>query len=137
MSSKTNKEHTYKVLFHNQGQIFEVYAKNIYQSDLYGFVEVEDYVFGNHSQMLIDPAEDKLRSEFEGVQRSVRRDSKIGTRRYSKVCIRRQSRVDIRRHSKVPCKALKGQHTKALHSIALYGIAQHCIALQRIGTYAP
>jgi hypothetical protein len=30
----------------------------------------EDYVFGNHSQMLIDPAEDKLRSEFEGVQRS-------------------------------------------------------------------
>ena len=70
MSSKTSKEHTYKVLFHNQGQIFEVYAKNIYQSDLYGFVEVEDYVFGNHSQMLIDPAEDKLRSEFEGVQRS-------------------------------------------------------------------
>ena len=70
MSSKTNKEHTYTVLFHNQGQIFEVYAKNIYQSDLYGFVEVEDYVFGNHSQMLIDPAEDKLRSEFEGVQRS-------------------------------------------------------------------
>ena len=70
MSSKMNKEHTYKVLFHNQGQIFEVYAKNIYQSDLYGFVEVEDYVFGNHSQMLIDPAEDKLRSEFEGVQRS-------------------------------------------------------------------
>ena len=70
MSSKTNKEQTYKVLFHNQGQIFEVYAKNIYQSALYGFVEVEDYVFGNHSQMLIDPAEDKLRSEFEGVQRS-------------------------------------------------------------------
>ena len=70
MSSKTNKEQTYKVLFHNQGQIFEVYAKNIYQSDLYGFVEVEDYVFGNRSQMLIDPAEDKLRSEFEGVQRS-------------------------------------------------------------------
>ena len=70
MSPKTNKEQTYKVLFHNQGQIFEVYAKNIYQSDLYGFVEVEDYVFGNHSQMLIDPAEDKLRSEFEGVQRS-------------------------------------------------------------------
>ena len=56
MTSKTNKEHTYRVLFHNQGQIFEVYAKNIYQSDLYGFVEVEDYVFGNHSQLLIDPA---------------------------------------------------------------------------------
>ena len=25
----------YKVMFHNQGQIYEVYAKNIYQSELY------------------------------------------------------------------------------------------------------
>ena len=27
-------------------------------------------MFGNRSKMLIDPAEDRLRSEFEGVQRS-------------------------------------------------------------------
>lgn len=60
----------YKVMFHNQGQIYEVYAKNIYQSELYGFIEVEDYVFGNPTQVVIDPAEDKLRTEFEGVQRS-------------------------------------------------------------------
>jgi hypothetical protein len=60
----------FKVLFHNQGQVFEVYARNIYQSEMYGFVEVEDYVFGNKTQVVIDPGEDKLRSEFEGVQRS-------------------------------------------------------------------
>ena len=60
----------YKVLFHNQGQIYEVYARNIYQSEMYGFVEIEDYVFGNKTQMVIDPGEDKLRNEFEGVQRS-------------------------------------------------------------------
>lgn len=60
----------YKVLFHNQGQIYEVYARNIYQSDLYGFIEIEDYVFGKKTQMVIDPGEDKLRNEFEGVQRS-------------------------------------------------------------------
>ena len=70
MAAKEMTENTYRILFHNQGQIYEVYARSIYQSDLYGFVEVEDYVFGNHSQMLIDPAEDRLRSEFEGVQRS-------------------------------------------------------------------
>lgn len=63
-------ETIYKVLFHNQGHVYEVYAKNIYQSDLYGFVEVEDYVFGKRGQMVIDPGEDKLRSEFEGVARS-------------------------------------------------------------------
>lgn len=60
----------YKVMFHNQGQIYEVYAKSIYQSELYGFIEVEDYVFGKPAQVVIDPAEDKLRTEFEGVQRS-------------------------------------------------------------------
>ena len=60
----------YRILFHNQGQVYDVYARNIYQSELYGFVEIEDYTFGNRSQMLIDPAEDRLRNEFEGVQRS-------------------------------------------------------------------
>lgn len=63
-------QHIYKVLFHNQGQIYEVYTHNIYSSDLYGFIEIEDYVFGKKSQMVIDPGEEKLRQEFEGVQRS-------------------------------------------------------------------
>jgi hypothetical protein len=70
MSEKEQPKHVYRVLFHNQGQVYEVYARNIYQSDLYGFVEIEDYTFGNRSQMLIDPSEDRLRNEFEGVQRS-------------------------------------------------------------------
>ena len=60
----------YKVIFYNQGQIYEIYAHQIYQSDLYGFVEIEELVFGERSQMLVDPAEEKLKSEFEGVNRS-------------------------------------------------------------------
>jgi len=65
-----SQEHIYKVVFFNQGQIYEVYAHSIYQSDLNGFIEVEDYIFGSKSQVVIDPGEDKLRAEFEGVQRS-------------------------------------------------------------------
>ena len=60
----------YKVIFHSQGQVYELYARNIYQSDLYGFIEIEDYVFGERVQVVIDPAEDRLRTEFEGVERS-------------------------------------------------------------------
>ena len=60
----------YKVIFFNQGQIYEIYARQIYQSDLYGFIEVEELVFGERSQMLVDPGEEKLKSEFEGVTRS-------------------------------------------------------------------
>jgi hypothetical protein len=60
----------FRVLFHNQGQVYELYAREIFQSDLYGFVEIEDYVFGSRSQLVVDPSEDRLRNEFEGVQRS-------------------------------------------------------------------
>ena len=70
MANKDQPKSIYRVLFHSRGQVYEVYAHNIYQSELYGFVEIEDYTFGNRSQMLIDPSEDRLRNEFEGVQRS-------------------------------------------------------------------
>ena len=64
------QQHIYKILFHNQGQIYEVYARAIYQSDLYGFIEVEDYIFGDRTKVVIDPGQDRLRTEFDGVQRS-------------------------------------------------------------------
>jgi len=60
----------YKVIFINQNQVFELYAKQIYQSDLYGFIEVEEYLFGERSGILVDPAEEKLKTEFAGVKRS-------------------------------------------------------------------
>jgi hypothetical protein len=60
----------YKVIFLNQGQVFEMYAKQIYQSDLWGFLEVEEFVFGERSQLVVDPSEEKLKAQFEGVVRS-------------------------------------------------------------------
>jgi len=63
-------EPIYKVIFYNQGQIYEVYARQIYQSDLYGFIEIEEMVFGKRTQVVVDPSEEKLRAEFEGVDRS-------------------------------------------------------------------
>jgi|TARA_Y100000994_G_C15330028_1_gene291861 hypothetical protein len=60
----------YKIIFFSMGQIYEVYARQIYQSDLYGFIEIEELVFGERSQMLVDPSEERLKSEFEGVNRS-------------------------------------------------------------------
>ena len=60
----------YKVIFLNQGKVYELYVKAIYQSEMYGFVEVEEFVFGERSQMIVDPAEEKLKTEFSGVSRS-------------------------------------------------------------------
>ena len=50
--SEPQQTHIYKVMFHNQGQVYEVYAHAIYQSDLYGFIEVEDYLFGTRAQVV-------------------------------------------------------------------------------------
>lgn len=60
----------YKVIFFNQNQVYELYVAAIYQSEMYGFVEVEEIVFGERSQMIVDPAEEKLKTEFSGVTRS-------------------------------------------------------------------
>jgi hypothetical protein len=60
----------YKVIFQNGSQVFEVFARQIYQSDMWGFIEVEEFVFGERSQILVDPGEEKLKNEFSGVKRS-------------------------------------------------------------------
>lgn len=63
-------EPVYKVIFHNQNEVYEVYARHVYQSDMYGFIEIEEFVFGERSQMIVDPSEEKLKSEFSKVSRS-------------------------------------------------------------------
>ncbi|MFT4519160.1 MAG: hypothetical protein ACI9JM_001551 [Halioglobus sp.] len=65
-----SNEPVYKVIFQNGNQVFEVFARQIYQSDMWGFIEVEEFVFGERSQILVDPGEEKLKAEFSGVKRS-------------------------------------------------------------------
>ena len=60
----------YKVIFQNGNQIVEIFARQIYQSDMWGFIEVEELLFGERSKIVVDPAEEKLKAEFSGVQRS-------------------------------------------------------------------
>lgn len=60
----------YKVSFVNQDKVYEVYCARVYQSDLYGFVEIEALIFGERSQLLVDPGEERLQKEFSGVKRS-------------------------------------------------------------------
>ena len=63
-------EPIYRINFLNQGQVYEIFARHVFQSDLWGFLEVEDFLFGERSQMIVDPAEEKLKNEFTDVKRS-------------------------------------------------------------------
>lgn len=65
-----SEKHIYKIVFFNQEQVYELYAKHVYQGDMYGFVIIEDIVFGEKSAIVVDPSEEKLRTEFAGVERS-------------------------------------------------------------------
>ncbi|MEY4767570.1 MAG: hypothetical protein RL637_209 [Pseudomonadota bacterium] len=60
----------YKVIFINHDEVYEMYAKSVYEGDMYGFLVVEDFIFDEKSQLLIDPSEEKLKLEFEGVTRT-------------------------------------------------------------------
>lgn len=62
--------HIYKVVFHAQGRIYEIYAKKVSHGGLFGFVEVEDLIFGERSAVVVDPSEEKIKAEFEGVRRT-------------------------------------------------------------------
>lgn len=64
------QDHIYRVVFLNQDKVYEIFVKNVYQSDMWGFIEIEDFIFGSRSDVLVDPSEDKLKQQFEGVNRS-------------------------------------------------------------------
>ena len=64
------KKGIYKIVFIQGSEVYEVYAKSIFQSDLYGFVEVEEYLFDQNSKIVVDTSEEKLKNELKGVKRS-------------------------------------------------------------------
>lgn len=59
--------HIFKIMFVNQGKVYEVYARKVSQGRLFGFIEVEGMVFGTRSAVLLDPSEERIQAEFEAV----------------------------------------------------------------------
>jgi hypothetical protein len=59
----------YKIIFQNRGEVYEVHARSVSHGSMLGFVEVEGLLFGQRSQVVVDPSEDRLRHEFAGVER--------------------------------------------------------------------
>lgn len=60
----------YKIIFVNQGKVYEIYAQNVSHGGLFGFVEVEKLVFGARSSVVVDPSEERIQTEFAGVNRT-------------------------------------------------------------------
>ena len=55
-----SKSPLFKVVFMNQGQVYEIYARSVGHGELFGFVEVEELVFGERTTVVVDPSEEKI-----------------------------------------------------------------------------
>jgi hypothetical protein len=62
--------HIFKVVFINQGKVYEIYAHKVSHGALLGFVEVEELIFGERTAVVVDPAEERIKAEFDGVRRT-------------------------------------------------------------------
>ncbi len=62
--------HIFKVVFVNQGKVYEIYARKVSHGALLGFVEVEELIFGERTAVVVDPIEERIKAEFEGVRRT-------------------------------------------------------------------
>src|SRR5437016_287746 len=61
---------TFRLMFVNQGKVYEVYARKVIHVELFGFIEVEELSFGERSSVVLDPSEERIKGEFAGVKRT-------------------------------------------------------------------
>ena len=57
-------------MFVNQGKVYEIYARKVSHGELFGFIEVEELLFGERSSVVLDLSEERIKSEFSGVKRT-------------------------------------------------------------------
>lgn len=58
----------FRISFHNNGKVYQLHAEQVVQAEIYGFVEIRQLLFHEHTSLVIDPAEEKLKDEFSGVE---------------------------------------------------------------------
>jgi len=64
------ERHIYKVIFQAQGKVYEIYARKVSHGSMLGFVEIEQLDFGQKERIVLDPSEERIKAEVEGVKRT-------------------------------------------------------------------
>ena len=66
--SKPDNEKLYRVAFLNHGKVYELFCTGVCTSGLLGFIEVSGLELGDKDSLVVDPTEEKMRDEFDGVE---------------------------------------------------------------------
>ena len=81
----------YKVIFLHRDKVFEIYAREVSSSSLWGFLEISGLVFLEDEGVVIDPTEEKLREKFADTevlhlpQQSIVRVEEVARRGQSRI----------------------------------------------------
>ena len=59
----------FRILFTQAEKMCEIYARYISEETLMGFIEVEELVFNEGASLLVDPTEERMKTEFSNVKR--------------------------------------------------------------------
>ncbi|KTD52417.1 hypothetical protein Lrub_0049 [Legionella rubrilucens] len=65
-----SKRRIYRITFANQDSVYEIYARKVSESEMFGFLEVEEFVFGENTSLVVDPSEERLKMEFSTIKRT-------------------------------------------------------------------
>ncbi|MBT0586737.1 DUF1820 family protein [Alteromonas oceanisediminis] len=63
----SSKKPLFRVQFVSNGERYEVYVREVSQGNLFGFVEIGDFVWDTHTSLVLDPSHEKLKDEFSDV----------------------------------------------------------------------
>src|SRR4030081_2036079 len=57
-------------LLGKNAMFYEPPPRRVSHGELFGFIEVEELVFGERVTVVVDPAEERIKGEFDGVKRT-------------------------------------------------------------------
>ncbi len=69
MAVKSREKTYYIVSFTNENELDQVCARKVAASDLYGLIEIGDFLFPEN-KLVYNPGEERIKREFSGIKRT-------------------------------------------------------------------
>ena len=63
-----NKKTIFRVRFETGERRYSLLARNVRESEFFGFIEISDIIFDDVGRLIVSPEEEALRKEFNGVE---------------------------------------------------------------------
>lgn len=69
MTTRKREKTYYKITFTSGEEQYQVCARELASSDLYGLIEIGEFIFPSN-RLVYNPGEERLKREFEGIKRT-------------------------------------------------------------------